>query len=102
MVGKQINIDPKEKTVDIFVDDITINELKDVLNHFNGMEDYEFRVHNPQQTTSLFYTYNGNVSIDKLMPDRKFFGSEHYYDGSVIREHYPDPELILNNKNIIN
>lgn len=66
MVGKQINIDPKEKTVDIFVDDITTGELKDVLNHFKGMNNYEFRIHNPQQTTSLIGSYIGNVSIDKL------------------------------------
>ena len=66
MVGKQINISPKEKTVDIFVDDITIDELKDVLNHFSGMDDYEFRIHNPEQTTDLISEYNGNVIIDKL------------------------------------
>lgn len=66
MVGKQINIDPKEKTVDIFVDDITIDELKSILNHFKGMDDYEFRIHNPEQTTSLISGYIGNVLIDKL------------------------------------
>ena len=47
MVGKEININPKEKTVDIFVDDITIDELKDVLSRFKEMDDYEFRIHNP-------------------------------------------------------
>jgi len=66
MVGKQININPKEKTVDIFVDDITIDELKDVLKHFSEMDDYEFRVHNSKQSTELISTYNGNVIIDKL------------------------------------
>lgn len=66
MVGKEININPKEKTVDIFVDDITIDELKDVLSHFKEMDDYEFRIHNQQQTTSLISGYIGNVLIDKL------------------------------------
>ena len=66
MVGKEISINPKEKTVDIFVDDITIDELNGVLNHFSGMDDYEFRIHNPQQTTSLISGYIGNVLIDKL------------------------------------
>ena len=66
MVGKEININPKEKTIDIFVDDITIDELKDVLSHFKEMDDYEFRVHNPQQTTSLISEYIGSVLIDKL------------------------------------
>lgn len=66
MVGKEININPKEKTVDIFVDDITIDELKDTIGRFNGMEDYEIRVHNPEQTTSLISDYIGNVLIDKL------------------------------------
>ena len=66
MIGKQINIDPKEKTVDIFVDDITVDELRDILGHFNGMEDYEFHIHNPGQTIELISSYNGNVIIDKL------------------------------------
>ena len=66
MVDKEINIDPKEKTVDIFVDDITVDELKDVLSHFKEMDDYEFRIHNSQQTTSLISGYIGNVLIDKL------------------------------------
>lgn len=66
MVEKQINIDPKEKTVDIFVDDITIDELKDVLSHFKEMDDYEFIIHNPEQTTSLISGYIGNVLISNL------------------------------------
>lgn len=66
MVGKQINIDPKEKTVDIFVDDITTGELKDVLNHFKGMNNYEFIIHNPQQTTDLISVYEYDVIIDNL------------------------------------
>ena len=66
MVGKQININPKEKTVDIFVDDITTDELKNTLSHFVGMDDYEFRVHNPQQTTDLLSVYECDVLIDNL------------------------------------
>ena len=66
MVDKEININPKEKTVDIFVDDITIDELKDVLSHFKEMDDYEFRIHNPQQTTSLISVYEYDVVIDNL------------------------------------
>ena len=66
MVGKRINISPKEKTVDIYVDDITVEQLKAILKHFIGMEDYEFRIHNPNQTTSLISGYIGNVLIDKL------------------------------------
>ena len=66
MVGKEININPKEKSVDVFVDDITINELKDILNHFKGMDDYEFRIHNLQQTTDLISVYEYDVIIDNL------------------------------------
>jgi hypothetical protein len=66
MVGKQININPKEKTIDIFVDDITIEQLKGMLNHFSGMEDYEFRIHNPMQSTDLISVFDGNILIDKL------------------------------------
>ena len=66
MIGKEINIDPKEKTVDIFVDDITIKELSDIINHFHGMNDYEFRIHNPNQSTNLIHEYYGNVLIDNL------------------------------------
>jgi len=66
MVGKQINIDPKEKIVDVFVDDITIDELKSVLKHFNEMDYYEFRIHNPKQSTDLISVFDGNILIDKL------------------------------------
>ena len=66
MIGKQINISPKEKTVDIFVDDITVEQLKDILKDFKGMDDYEFKIHNPKQSTNLVSTYNGNIIIDKL------------------------------------
>ena len=66
MIGKEINIDPKEKTVDIFVDDIDIEQLKDILKDFGSLGDYEFRVHNPGQTTDLISVYEYNVLIDKL------------------------------------
>lgn len=66
MVGKQINIDPKEKTVEIFVDDITILELKDTLKHFSGLNDYTFIIHNPLQSTCLIDVYENDVEIDNL------------------------------------
>ena len=66
MTGKQINISPKERTVDIFVDDITVDEIKWHLNHFKNMSDYEFRIHNPQQTTDLISVYECDVLIDNL------------------------------------
>jgi LEA14-like dessication related protein len=66
MKGKQINIDPKEKIVDIYVDDITVSELKNVLNHFNEMNDYTFKIHNPQQTTCLIDVYENDIEIDNL------------------------------------
>ena len=66
MVGKEINIDPKEKTINIFVDDITILEIKDILKHFVGLDDYEVFIHNPLQSTDLIDIYNGNVMVDNL------------------------------------
>ena len=66
MIGKQININPKEKTVDIFVDDIDIERLKDILKDFGSLGDYEFRVHNPGQTTDLISVYEYDVIIDNL------------------------------------
>ena len=74
MVGKQINIDPKEKTVDIFVDDITTDELKGVLNHFKGMDDYEFIIHNPQQTTCLIDVYENDeiLHLGNKLKEKEF------------------------------
>ena len=66
MTEKQINIDPKEKTIDIFVDDITVEQLKDILKDFKGMDDYEFRIHNTNQSTNLIHEYYGNILIDNL------------------------------------
>ena len=66
MQAKQINIDPKEKTINIFVDDITISEIKELLKHFVGMDDYEILIHNPKQSTDLIAIYEGNVSVDNL------------------------------------
>ena len=66
MVGKQININPKEKTVDIFVDDIKVDEIKEHLKRFKNMSDSEFRIHNSQQTTDLISVYEYDVIIDNL------------------------------------
>jgi len=66
MVAKQINIDPKEKTINIFVDDVTTSEIKSMLNHFVGMDDYEVFIHNPKQSIDLIDVYPGNVMIDNL------------------------------------
>lgn len=66
MVAKQINIDPKEKTINIFVDDITISEIKELVKHFIGMDDYEILIHNPKQSTNLIAIYEGNVLVDNL------------------------------------
>ncbi len=66
MQSKQININPKEKTVDIFVDDITVDEIKEHLKRFKNINDYEIRIHNPQQTTDLISVYEYDVIIDNL------------------------------------
>ena len=66
MQAKQINIDPKEKTINIFVDDITISEIKELVKHFVGMDDYEILIHNPKQSTDLIAIYEGNVLVDNL------------------------------------
>ena len=66
MIAKQINIDPKEKTINIFVDDITISEIKELVKHFVGMDDYEILIHNPKQSTDLIAIYEGNVLVDNL------------------------------------
>ncbi len=66
MTTRQINIDPKEKAINIFVDDITTSQIKELLKHFIGMDDYEFRIHNPQQTTDLVSVYEHDVLIDNL------------------------------------
>ena len=66
MLAKQINIDPKEKTINIFVDDITISEIKELVKHFVGMDDYEILIHNPKQSTDLIAIYEGNVLVDNL------------------------------------
>ena len=66
MRSKQININPKEKTVDIFVDDITTSEIKELVKHFVGMDDYEILIHNPKQSTDLIAIYEGNVLVDNL------------------------------------
>ena len=66
MIGKQINIDPKEKTINIFVDDITISEIKELVKHFVGIDDYEILIHNPKQSTDLIAIYEGNVIVDNL------------------------------------
>ena len=66
MEGREINIYPKEKTINIFVDDITISEIKELVKHFVGMDDYEILIHNPKQSTDLIAIYDGNVSVDNL------------------------------------
>jgi len=66
MQAKQINIDPKEKTINIFVDDITIYEIKELVKHFVGMDDYEILIHNPKQSTDLIAIYEGNILVDNL------------------------------------
>ena len=66
MAAKQINIDPRKKTINIFVDDITISEIKELVKHFVGMDDYEILIHNPKQSTDLIAIYEGNVSVDNL------------------------------------
>ena len=66
MVAKQINIDPKEKTINVFVDDITISEIKELVKHFVGMDDYEILIHNPKQSTDLIAIYEGNILVDNL------------------------------------
>ena len=66
MTTKQINIDPKEKTINVFVDDITISEIKELVKHFVGMDDYEILIHNPNQSTDLIAIYEGNVLVDNL------------------------------------
>ena len=66
MAEKQISIDPKAKTINIFVDDITISEIKELVKHFVGMDDYEILIHNPKQSTDLIAIYEGNVIVDNL------------------------------------
>ena len=66
MQAKQINIDPKEKAINIFVDDITISQIKELVKHFVGMDDYEILIHNPKQSTDLIAIYDGNVLVDNL------------------------------------
>lgn len=66
MVAKQINIDPTEKTINVFVDDITISEIKELVKHFVEMDDYEILIHNPKQSTDLIAIYEGNVLVDNL------------------------------------
>ena len=66
MTTRQINIDPKEKTINVFVDDITISEIKELVKHFIGMDDYEILIHNPKQSTDLIAIYEGNVLVDNL------------------------------------
>ena len=66
MVAKQININPAEKTINVFVDDITISEIKELVKHFVGMDDYEILIHNPKQSTDLIAIYEGNVLVDNL------------------------------------
>ena len=66
MVAKQINIDPKEKTINVFVDDITISEIKELVKHLLGMNDYERLIHNPKQSTDLIAIYEGNILVDNL------------------------------------
>ena len=66
MAAKQINIDPKEKSINVFVDDITISEIKELVKHFVGMDDYEILIHNPKQSTDLIAIYEGNVIVDNL------------------------------------
>ena len=66
MKSKQININPKEKAINIFVDDITISEIKELVKHFVGMDDYEILIHNPKQSTDLIAIYEGNVLVDNL------------------------------------
>ena len=66
MAAKQINIYPKEKTINVFVDDITISQIKELVKHFVGMDDYEILIHNPKQSTDLIAIYEGNVIVDNL------------------------------------
>ena len=66
MAAKQINIDPIEKTINVFIDDITISEIKELVKHFVGMDDYEILIHNPKQSTDLIAIYEGNVLVDNL------------------------------------
>ena len=50
----------------MFVDDITISEIKELVKHFVGMDDYEILIHNPKQSTDLIAIYEGNVLVDNL------------------------------------
>jgi len=66
MAAESININPVEKTIDINISDTTVNEIKEILNHFKNMEDYEIFIHNPNQSTDLIDVYVGNIMIDNL------------------------------------
>lgn len=61
-----INIDPNSKTIDVYVNNISISKLKQVVSRFKSLSDYEIFIHNPNQTTNLIDVYEGNVSIDNL------------------------------------
>lgn len=61
-----INIDPNSKTIDVYVNNISISKLKQVVSRFKSLKDYEVLIHNPNQTTNLIDVYEGNVSIDNL------------------------------------
>ena len=48
------------------MDDTTVNEIKSLLKHFVGIDDYEVFIRNPNQSTDLIEVYEGNIQIDNL------------------------------------
>ena len=66
MAAKEISVNPNDKTINIFMDDTTVNEIKSLLKHFVELDDYEVFIHNPNQSTDLIEVYYGNIQIDNL------------------------------------
>ena len=62
----QTRINPKDKHVDIYISDITITELKNILKDLSNKGYDNISVHNRDQTTNLIDVYEGNIEIDNL------------------------------------
>ena len=65
---RTVEVESVENTSDKF-HDIEVGkilEIKEHLKRLKNMSDYEFRIHNPQQTTDLISVYEYDVIIDNL------------------------------------
>ena len=99
MVAKQINIDPKEKTINVFVDDITISEIKELVKHFVEMDDYEILIHN---SFEKILEYFNQIKDNSKQQVSLFFNQKNKYLEKVFHNVFKElKEQIKEKENVL-